>query len=132
VIFTQYLTPESAQILQILNRTGVVIRENTKVCGKKWEWDAWTLSANDHNNPYKRIYLSICTSTIQKNYGDWEREINRTLTHESAHISQASKHSYGGLEKLGIGKTIEEEAVKLQDNPYEVIRILRKYCIKTD
>ena len=132
MIFTQYLTPESTQILQILNRTGVVTRENTKVCGKKWEWDAWTLSANDQNNPYKKIYLSICTSTIQKNYGDWSREINRTLTHESVHITQACKHSYGGLERLGIGKTIEEEAVKLQDNPYEVIRILRKYCIKID
>ena len=126
--FVNYLQPTQMEILSTLQQANVVVVENHKSCNPKGTWDGWTFTPRDHRNPYNTTMLVMCTDTIQSVYGDWQLEINRTISHESVHVSQACKEGRGGLEKLGFRKDLEKEAFAIQDNPKEVLRILKKYC----
>ena len=66
---------------------------------------------------------------IQKNYQDWEGELERTIAHEAVHVAQLCKSTDGLIRPLGFRKNIEEEAFAVQDQPREILRILKKYCL---
>jgi len=128
--FASYLLSYQLQLLQVLQQSNVKISENTvSVCGNKHEWDGWTLNKKDpHNVSKTHTEMVICTETHKVSYPDWKGELNRTLTHESIHVAQICK-SGDGLVPLGFRKGIEDEAFALQNNPKEVIRIVKKYCL---
>jgi hypothetical protein len=125
----EYLTPTHQEILDVLRQANVtVIVNNHKVC-REDKFDGYALTWRDSMNVIKKTTLVMCNNTIKKNYVDWEGEINRTLSHESVHIAQICKEGNGYIEPLGFRKDVEKEAVAIQDNPREVLRILKKYCL---
>ena len=127
--FINYLHPTQMEILSTLQQANVVVLENQKSCNPKGTWDGWTITPRDRRNPYKNTMLVMCTDSIQSVYSDWQFEINRTLAHEAVHVAQSCKDGQGGLQTLGFRKDLEKEAVAIQDNPKEVLRILKKYCL---
>jgi hypothetical protein len=127
--FVQYLTPTHQEILDVLNQTNVVIIEQHKSCGNKDEWDGWTLTTKDQRNDQGKTILAMCTYTTKKVYEDWQGEINRTFAHESVHVAQICKSVDGYVRPLGFRNDVEKEAFAIQDNPREVLRILKKYCL---
>ena len=129
MIFLNYLEPTQLEIYNTLQKANVVVLENHKTCNPKGKWDGWTFSTKDSRNPYNRTMLVMCTNTIQSVYGDWQGEINRTLSHETVHVAQSCKEGKGGIETLGFRKDLEKEAFAIQDNPREVLRVLKKYCL---
>jgi hypothetical protein len=80
-------------------------------------------------NTLKKTSLVMCNESIKKNYVDWVGEINRTLAHESVHVAQMCKEGNGYVEPLGFRKNVEKEAFAIQDQPSEVLRIVKKYCL---
>ena len=123
--FVQYLQPTQMEILQTLQQAHVIVKENYKTCGNDREWDGWTHTVGDPNNPYNHPLLTICTDTLINNYLDSPLEINRTLTHESMHVVQACRGKNRYLFSEG---NIEREAFSVQDNPDKVLTMLKKFC----
>jgi hypothetical protein len=125
----EYLTPTHQEILDVLRQANVVvIINNHKVCQKD-KFDGYALSWRDPMNTLKKTSLIMCNESIKKNYADWVGEINRTLAHESVHVAQMCKSNDGYIRPLGFRKDIEKEAFSVQDQPGEVLRILKKYCL---
>lgn len=114
--------------MNVLQQSNVVVVENHAVC-KKYHIDGYTMSWRDPDNNLKKNTLVMCNKTIAQNYNDWVGEINRTLAHEAVHVSQMCKSNDGYIRPLGFRKDIETEAFAIQDNPGEVLRILKKYCL---
>jgi len=124
-----YLTPVHAEILEILNRSGVVIIVNNhSICASK-RYDGYTITSKDPMNKSGKTEIVLCEVVVKQNYSDWKGEMNRTLAHESVHVAQECKRRDGYLNPLGFGRDIESEAFKIQDKPKEVLRILKKYCL---
>jgi len=124
-----YLTPVHAEILEVLNRSGVVIIVNNHSICKSKKYDGYTITSKDPINKSGETELILCENVVKQNYSDWKGEMNRTLAHESVHAAQQCKRGDGYLSPLGFGKDIESEAFKIQDKPKEVLRILKKYCL---
>jgi hypothetical protein len=125
----EYLTPTHQEILNVLLQANVaVIVNNHKVCQKR-KFDGYTLTWKDPMNNLGKTTLVLCNNTIKKNYNDWVGELNRTLSHESVHVAQMCKEGHGYIEPLGFRKDVEKEAYAIQDQPREVLRIVRKYCL---
>ena len=124
-----YLTPVHAEILEVLNRSGVVIIVNNHSICKSKRYDGYIFTYKDPMNKSGKTELVLCENIVKQNYSDWEGEMNRTLAHESVHVAQECKRRDGYLKPLGFGRDIESEAFKIQDNPKEVLRILKKYCL---
>ena len=123
------LTPTHIDIVNALKRAGVaVIVENHKFCENQ-KFDGYFIAKNDKQNRTGKPKLHICLETIKLNYQDWKGELNRTIAHEAVHAAQACKSPHGYIQKLGFRKDMEEEAFAVQDNPREVLRIIRKYCL---
>jgi hypothetical protein len=124
----EYLTPTHQEILDVLRQANVVVIVNDhKVCQKD-KFDGYALSWRDPMNTLKKTSLVMCNESIKKNYDDWVGEINRTLSHESVHVAQMCKSNDGYIRPLGFRKDVEKEAFAIQDQPREVLRILKKYC----
>jgi hypothetical protein len=126
--FIAFLFPVNLEILETLKQTNVVVVENHTIC-KKYRIDGYTMSWRDPDNNLKKNSLVMCNETIMQNYNDWVGEINRTLAHEAVHVSQMCKSNDGYIRPLGFRKDVEAEAFAIQDNPREVLRILKKYCL---
>jgi myo-inositol-1-phosphate synthase len=125
--FIFYLLPIHFEILQTLELAGVSVVEHHVKCNGKY--DGWLLTKRERTNSSGRTQLAMCTDTIKSNYADWQYEINRTFAHEAVHAAQSCKNSNGYVEPLGFRKDVEAEAFAIQDNPNEVLRILKKYCL---
>jgi hypothetical protein len=125
----EYLTPTHQEILDVLRQANVaVIVNNHKVC-REDKFDGYALTWRDPMNNLGKNALVMCNNTIRKNYDDWVGEINRTLSHESVHVTQMCKEGNGYVKPLGFRKDVEKEAFAIQDQPREVLRILKKYCL---
>jgi hypothetical protein len=125
----EYLTPTHQEILDVLRQANVVVIVNDhKVCQKD-KFDGYALSWRDPMNTLKKTSLVMCNESIKKNYDNWVGEINRTLSHESVHVTQMCKEGNGYVKPLGFRKDVEKEAFAIQDQPREVLRILKKYCL---
>ena len=125
----EYLTATHQQIIASLRSANIAIIANThKVCSMN-KFDGYAISRKDKLNETGRNELVICVNTIKRGYADWNHEINRTIAHESVHIAQMCKSRDGYIRPLGFRKDIEAEAFAIQDNPKEVLRIVRKYCL---
>jgi hypothetical protein len=126
--FIAFLFPVHLEILETIKQSNVVVTENHAVC-KKYHIDGYTMTWKAPDNIGKKTTVAICNETIMQNYNDWIGEINRTLAHEAVHVAQDCKSNDGYIRPLGFRKDIEEEAFDIQDNPREVLRILKKYCL---
>jgi hypothetical protein len=125
----EYLTPTHQEILDAVRQAGVVVLVNEyKICGKD-QYDGYAMTWRDPQNTFGKNVLVMCNDTIKKNYTDWVGEINRTLAHESVHVAQMCKEGKGYVEPLGFRNDVEKEAFAIQDQPREVLRIVRKYCL---
>jgi len=124
-----YLTPTHQEILDIINQTGVaVIINNHAVCKTK-QYDGMVLTKINPRNRSGRTQFILCESVMQTNYVDWQGEVNRTLAHEAVHVAQVCKSNDGYIRPLGFRKDVEKEAFSIQDQPREVLRIVKKYCL---
>jgi len=124
-----YLTPTHQEIIDVLNQSGVaVIVNDHKVCDTR-KYDGMVLTVKDHRNSSNKTQLVLCENVVQQNYVDWQGEMNRTIAHESVHVAQICKVPNGHLYPLGFRNDIEKEAFAIQDQPREVLRILKKYCL---
>lgn len=124
-----YLTPTHQEILYVLNQTGVtVIVNNHNIC-KTRQYDGMVLTTKDPKNSSGRTQFVLCEDVVQTNYGDWQGEMNRTIAHEAVHVAQLCKVPNGYFYPLGFRKDVEKEAFAIQDQPREVLRILKKYCL---
>lgn len=124
-----YVSPTHQEILNVIQQANVlVIMDNHKVCKTK-KYDGYTITTKNPLNQSRKNEFVICTEVIQKNYNDWQSELNRTIAHEAIHVAQMCKSNDGYLELLGFRKSIEDEAYAVQDQPREVLRIVRKYCL---
>jgi hypothetical protein len=126
--FIAFLFPIHLEILETLKQSNVVIVENQGIC-KTNKYDGYVMSWRSPNNNLKKTTLLMCSNTITQNYNDWVGETNRTLAHEAVHVAQMCKSNDGYVRPLGFRKDIETEAFTIQDNPREVLRILKKYCL---
>lgn len=125
----EYLTPTHQEILDILNQINVeIIVDNHPICESR-KFDGYVMSPVDHRNPTNRTQFLMCNSVIKTNYDDWQGEINRTLAHEALHVAQFCKSGDGYARPLGFRNDVEKEAFAVQDQPREVLRILKKYCL---
>ena len=125
----ELLTPVHFEIINVLKQSGVVVvLDNHKICDTQ-KFDGYFLTSIDQQNPTRKPMLLICLGTIQKNYGQWQAELNRTIAHEAVHAAQACKWKDGYIRALGFHKDTEREAFAIQDNPKEVLRVVRKYCL---
>lgn len=124
-----YLTPTHQEILDVIQQSSVVVLvDNHKVCMTE-KYDGYVISPRNSLNQSGRNEFVICTKTIQKNYSDWQGEINRTIAHEAVHVAQMCRFNDGYIRPLGFRKDVEVEAFAIQDQPREVLRILKKYCL---
>lgn len=124
-----YLTPTHQEILDVIRQSNVVVLvDNHKVC-KTQKYDGYVISPRNSLNQSGRNEFVICTNVIQKNYEDWQGEINRTIAHEAVHVAQMCRFNDGYIRPLGFRKDVEAEAFAIQDQPREVLRILKKYCL---
>ncbi len=125
----EYLTPTHQEILDAVRQAGVVVLVNEhKFCGNDL-LDGYAITWRDPMNNVGKNVLVMCNDTIKKNYTDWVGEINRTLAHEAVHVAQMCKEGKGYVEPLGFRNDVEKEAFAIQDQPREVLRIVRKYCL---
>lgn len=124
-----YLTPTHQEILDIVNQSGVMVIVNDhRICETK-KYDGMVLTKKDPNNNSGRTQLILCENVVQKNHVDWQGEMNRTIAHETVHVAQLCKVPNGYFYPLGFKNDIEKEAFAIQDQPREVLRILKKYCL---
>lgn len=125
----EYLPPIHQQILDAIRQSGfIVIVDNHKVC-KTNKYDGYTMTFKDPDNNIGKNTLLICNNVIRKNYDDWIDKRNRVLAHEAIHVAQICKSNDGHIETLGFRKDLEQEAIAVQDQPKEVLRIVKKYCL---
>jgi hypothetical protein len=125
----EYLTPTHQEIVNILQQVNVeIVVNNHPICETK-KFDGYTISKKDPKYGSKRTRLVLCEDVMFTNYLDGAGEVNRTLAHETIHIAQTCKSGDGYLRPLGFRKDIESEAFAIQDQPKEVLRILKKYCL---
>jgi hypothetical protein len=80
-------------------------------------------------NQSRKNEFVICPNVIRKNYQDWQGEVNRTIAHEAAHVAQVCRFNDGYIRPLGFRDDVEKEAFAIQDQPREVLRIVKKYCL---
>lgn len=124
-----YVTPTHQEILDVLNQSNIVVIVNEhKVC-QTYKYDGYTITPKNSKNSSGRTELVLCENVVRQNYVDWQGEMNRTIAHESVHVAQVCKRGDGHLSPLGFRNDIEKEAFAIQDNPREVLRILKKYCL---
>jgi hypothetical protein len=125
----EYLTPTHQEIMNTLRQVNVeIVVNNHPVCQTK-KFDGYTISKKDPKYGSRKTQLVLCEDVMLTNYGDGVAEVNRTLAHETVHIAQICKSGDGYLRPLGFRKDIESEAFAIQDQPKEVLRILKKYCL---
>jgi hypothetical protein len=125
----EYLTPTHQEILNVLRQAKVAIVVNDHKFCKTQKYDGYALTWKDPHNTLRRNMLLMCNNTIKKNYNDWVGELNRTLAHEAVHVAQMCKSNDGYIRPLGFRDDVEKEAFAIQDQPREVLRIVRKYCL---
>lgn len=124
-----YLTPTHQEILNVLNQTGVVVTVNNhQICNTK-KYDGMVLTTKDPRNRLNKTQFVLCENVVQTNYSDWRGEMNRTIAHEAVHVAQVCKVPDGYFYPLGFRKDVEKEAFAIQDQPREVLRVLKKYCL---
>lgn len=124
-----YVTPTHQDILDAIRQANFVVYVNNhKVC-RTQKYDGYVITTRNSLNQSRKNEFVICPNVIRKNYEDWQTEINRTIAHEAVHVAQVCKDGNGYLRPLGFRKDIEKEAFAVQDNPREVLRIVRKYCL---
>jgi len=124
-----YVTPTHQDILDVIRQSNfVVFVDNHKVC-KTQKYDGYVITPKNSLNQSRKNEFVICPSVIQKNYEDWQGEINRTIAHEAVHVAQVCKSNDGYIRPLGFRKDVEKEAFSIQDQPREVLRIVKKYCL---
>lgn len=125
----EYLTHTHQQIIEKIKGAGVIVSVNHTGACKDNKFDGFIFSWRDKGSRSGKNELAICLSTIQRNYADWQGELNRTVAHEAVHIAQMCKSKDGYIRPLGFRASVEEEAFAIQEEPNEVLRILRKYCM---
>lgn len=124
-----YVTPTNREIMNVIRQSNaVVLVNNHKVCRTK-KYDGYFITTRNKLNESKKNEFVICTDVIRNNYRDWKGEINRTISHEAVHVAQGCKSNDGYIRPLGFRKDEEKEAYAIQDQPREVLRILKKYCL---
>lgn len=124
-----YVSPTHQEVLDVVQRSNfVVIVDDHRVCGNN-KYDGYTILSKNKLNESGKNEFVICVKSIQKNYQDWEGELERTIAHEAVHVAQLCKSTDGLIRPLGFRKNIEEEAFAVQDQPREILRILKKYCL---
>ena len=124
-----YLTPTHQEILDVLNQTGIVVIVNDhNICTTK-KYDGYTITKKDPKNDSGKTQFVLCEDVVQTNYVDWQGEMNRTIAHEAVHVAQMCRFNDGYIRPLGFRKDVETEAFAIQDQPREVLRILKKYCL---
>lgn len=124
-----YLTPTHQEILDVLNQTGVIVYVNQhRICETK-QYDGYVITSKDASNSTGKTQFVLCENIMKINYADWQGEVNRTLAHEAVHVAQTCKTGNGYISPLGFRNDVEKEAFAIQDQPKEVLRILKKYCL---
>ena len=124
-----YVTPTHQDILDVIRQSNfMVFVNNHKVC-KTQKYDGYVITPRNSLNQSRKNEFVICPNVIRKNYSDWQGEINRTIAHEAVHVAQVCKSNDGYIRPLGFRKDVEKEAFAIQDQPKEVLRIVRKYCL---
>jgi hypothetical protein len=117
------------QILEVLHGARVsIVVDNHQACAHN-KFDGYAFTWRDKLNRTGKNALVICLKTLKANYQDLEGELGRTIAHEAVHIAQMCKSGDGYVEPLGFKRDAEKEAFAIQDNPKEVLRIVRKYCL---
>ena len=125
----EYLTPTHQEIMNVLQQANVqVIVDDHSICKTK-KFDGYVITKKDPKYKPKRTQLILCEEVMFTNYQDDPGEVNRTLAHESVHIAQVCRFNDGYIRPLGFRKDVEAEAFAIQDQPREVLRILKKYCL---
>ena len=124
-----YLTPTHQEILDVINQSGIVVIINDhSICDTR-KYDGMVLTSKAPNNASGKTQFVLCENVVKQNYSDWMGEMNRTLAHEAVHVAQVCKRRDGYISPLGFRKDVEKEAFAIQDQPREVLRILKKYCL---
>jgi hypothetical protein len=122
----EFLTSTHLEIINALRQSSIaVLVENHKIC-KTQKFDGYFLTEIDKQNLTGNPILLVCLKTIQKNYQEWQAELNRTIAHEAAHAAQACKWKDGYIRTLGFRDDVEQEAFAIQDKPKEVLRVIKK------
>ena len=125
----EYLTPTHQEIMNVLQQANVqVIVDDHSICKTK-KFDGYVITKKDPKYKPKRTQLILCEEVMFTNYQDGPGEVNRTLAHESVHIAQVCRFNDGYIRPLGFRKDVEAEAFAIQDQPREVLRFLKKYCL---
>ena len=125
----EYLTPTHQEIMNVLQQANVqVIVDDHSICKTK-KFDGYVITKKDPKYKPKRTQLILCEEVMFTNYQDGPGEVNRTLAHEAVHIAQVCRFNDGYILPLGFRKDVEAEAFAIQDQPREVLRILKKYCL---
>jgi hypothetical protein len=124
-----YVTPTHQDILDAIRQANfVVLISNHKVC-KTQKYDGYVITTLNPMNQSRKNEFVICPNVIRKNYQDWQGEVNRTIAHEAVHVAQVCRFNDGYIRPLGFRDDIEKEAFAIQDQPREVLRIVKKYCL---
>jgi hypothetical protein len=125
----EYLTPTHQEILDVLRQAQIAIVVNEHKLCRTQKYDGYALTWKDPHNNLRKNMLLMCNNVIKKNYSDWVGEINRTLAHEAVHMAQICRSNDGYIRPLGFRDDVEKEAFAIQDQPREVLRIVKKYCL---
>jgi len=124
-----YISPTHQDILDVLNQINVqVVINNHPICYSR-EYDGYVLSPKNYRNNSNQIMMLLCVDTMREYRNDWKREVGYTISHEAVHVAQLCKSGDGYFSTIGDGNDIEKESYDLQDNPEEVLRVLKKYCL---
>jgi uncharacterized protein YydD (DUF2326 family) len=124
-----YVTPTHQEILDAVHQANfVVFVNNHKVCETQ-QYDGYVITPKNPMNESGKNEFVICPDTIQKLYEDWKGEVNRTIAHEALHVAQVCRFNDGYIRPLGFRDDVEKEAYAVQDQPGEVLRIVKKYCL---
>lgn len=125
----EYLTPTHQEIVNVLQQVNIeIIVDNHPICKTK-KFDGYLITNKNLKYKPKKTQLVLCEEVMFTNYQDGAGEVNRTLAHETVHVAQSCKSGDGYIQPLGFRKNIEQEAFAIQDQPREVLRILKKYCL---
>jgi hypothetical protein len=140
MIFPYYLTPESAQIVELIAKAHFKVQENISWC-TDGSYAGGVIREN------KTFF--ICTKNILKG-SNANKYLNETVYHEAVHVVQACKgmkpigipisqmplpsnkmkdiESSLGLTKNKFMRRNEHEAFWLENKPKQVIYYLKKFC----
>jgi hypothetical protein len=125
----EYLTQTHQEIVNTLQLANVQVIVNDHPICKTKKFDGYVITNKNPKYKPKRTQLVLCEEVMFTNYQDGPGEVNRTLAHESVHVAQVCKSGDGYIRPLGFRKDIEQESFAIQDQPREVLRILKKYCL---